>query len=75
METKKKITIEIDVEDFNEVRKELWALYSDLEYWLNDMEQYESRIPKHVLKMALRHMVKVTKNSCDYFIPLIDNKI
>jgi hypothetical protein len=38
--------------------KDTWSDYSDLDYWITEMESRSDRIPKWVLKMAMKHLRK-----------------
>ncbi len=33
-----------------------WSDYSDLDYWIEEMNSRSDRIPKWVLKMAMKHL-------------------
>jgi hypothetical protein len=46
-----------------------WSNYSDLDYWIEEMNRRSDRIPKWVLKMAMKHLrsdfYKIHKIACD----------
>jgi hypothetical protein len=44
--------------ELQEITKDMWSDYCDLDYWIADMTRGSDskNIPKHVMKMAMKHL-------------------
>ncbi len=52
-----------------------WSDYSDLDYWVGDMTRgHAQSIPKHVLKMAMKHLRDDMKKIHDLACELQDEE-